>query len=372
MPALPVSLICLLTVFFLAACNQSQSTNTSEQVKEEFGQLPDGRTVHLYTLTNENGIEVKITNYGGIITSLKTPDKDGNIENIVLGFDDLDSYLGEHPYFGALIGRYGNRIENGEFELGGTEYQLTVNDGKHHLHGGTKGFDKVLWDVVSADDQSLKLNYISQDGEQGYPGRLDVMVTYRLTDENEIRLEFEATTNKATPVNLTAHSYFNLTGNPENTILDHELKLNADHYTPATNDLIPTGDFEPVNGTPFDFTEFEEIGSRIDNVPGGYDHNFVADTTTDEGIDLMAEVREPETGRTLNVLSTEPGIQFYSGNFLDGTLENEDGIPLKKHSGFCLEPQHFPNSPNEPDFPSTILSPGEMYENVIVYRFGVE
>lgn len=369
---LPAILICMATTFFVTACNQSQSNNSSDIVKEEFGQLPDGRTVHLYTLTNENGIEVKITNYGGIITSLKTPDKDGNIENIVLGFDDLESYLGEHPYFGALIGRYGNRIEDGEFELNGTEYQLTVNDGDHHLHGGETGFDKVLWDVVSADDQSLKLNYISMDGEQGYPGRLDVMATYRLTDENELRLEFEATTNKATPVNLTAHSYFNLTGNPENTILDHELKIHADHYTPATEDLIPTGDIEPVNGTPFDFTEFEEIGSRIENVPGGYDHNFVADTTTDEGIDLMAEVREPESGRTLNVLSTEPGIQFYSGNFLDGTLENEDGIPLEKHSGFCLEPQHFPNSPNEPDFPSTILSPGEMYQNVIVYQFGVE
>ncbi|WP_340103312.1 aldose epimerase family protein [Rhodohalobacter sp. 8-1] len=340
-------------------------------MKEEFGQLSDGQTAHLFTLTNENGIETKITNYGGIIVSLKTPDKDGNIENIVLGFDDLDSYLGEHPYFGALIGRYGNRIENGEFELGGTEYQLTVNDGDHHLHGGTKGFDKVLWDAEIINDNTLKLSYTSEDGEQGYPGRLDVTATYILTDNDELRLEFEATTDQATPVNLTAHSYFNLTGDPSNTILNHELKIHADSYTPVTADLIPTGEIKPVEGTPFDFTEFKTIGSRIENVSGGYDHNFVTDNN-ENGISLQAEVREPGSGRTLNVLSTEPGIQFYSGNFLDGKLTNRDGIELEKYSGFCLEPQHFPNSPNEPNFPSTILNPGETYRNVIVYEFGAK
>lgn len=360
------------TVFSITACSETEtSSNQSTIVKEEFGQLDDGRTAHLFTLTNENGIEAKITNYGGIIVSLKTPDKDGNIENIVLGFDNLDAYFGEHPYFGALIGRYGNRIANGEFELNGTEYQLTVNDGEHHLHGGMKGFDKALWNAEVTDDQTLKLHYVSEDGEEGYPGRLDVTVIYSLSNDNELRLEFEATTDEATPVNLTAHSYFNLTGNPANKILNHELKLHAEHYTPATADLIPTGDIAPVEGTPFDFTDFEAIGSRIDDVPGGYDHNFVADTNNSD-ISLMAEVREPETGRTLNVLSSEVGIQFYSGNFLDGTLVNEDGKELEKHSGFCLEPQHFPNSPNEPEFPSTILNPDEIYRSVILYQFGVE
>lgn len=340
-------------------------------MKEEFGQLNDGRTAHIYTLTNENGIEAKITNYGGIIVSLKTPDQAGNFENIVLGFENLEDYLGEHPYFGALIGRYGNRIANGKFELNGTEYQLSVNDGDHHLHGGMKGFDKVLWDAEITDDRRLVLQYTSEDGEEGYPGQLDVTVTYYLTNDNELRLAFEATTDKATPVNLTAHSYFNLTGNPANSILDHELKIHANRYTPATADLIPTGEIVSVEETPFNFSDFESIGSRIDEVEGGYDHNFVTDNT-DSGVSLMAEVREPETGRTLKVYSTQPGIQFYSGNFLDGTLTNEDGIELEKHSGFCLEPQHFPNSPNEPGFPSTILTPVETYQAVIVYQFGVE
>lgn len=358
----------------IAACSENETETSSNQtdiVKEEFGQLNDGRTAHLFTLTNENGIEARITNYGGIIVSLKTPDQDGIFENIVLGFDNLDYYLGEHPYFGALIGRYGNRIANGEFVLNGTEYQLSVNDGDHHLHGGMQGFDKVLWDTEIIDDQTLKLAYVSEDGEEGYPGRLDVTATYRLTDDDELRLTFEATTDKATPVNLTAHSYFNLTGNPANTVLDHELKLHADRYTPASADLIPAGDIEPVEGTPFEFTNFETIGSRIDDVPGGYDHNFVTNNT-DGDVVLQAEVREQETGRTLRVLSSEPGIQFYSGNFLDGTLTNEDNIKLEKHSGFCLEPQHFPNSPNESGFPSTILNPGETYRAVIAYQFGVE
>jgi len=339
--------------------------------EEQFGQLPDGRDVHLYTLRNSNGIEAKITNYGGIIVSLKTPDKDGTIENIVLGFDDLESYLDGHPYFGALIGRYGNRIEDGQFELNGEEYQLSVNDGDHHLHGGEKGFDKVLWDAEILDDRRLQLSYISGDGEEGYPGRLNVTATYYLSDDNELRLEFEATTDETTPVNLTAHSYFNLTGNPENTILDHELKIDADQYTPATADLIPTGEIADVEGTPFNFTEYIAIGARIDQVPGGYDHNFVTGSSNDSQ-SLQAEVREPETGRTLKLYSTEPGIQFYSGNFLDGTLTNADGIDLEKYSGFCLEPQHFPNSPNEPGFPSTILNPGETYRAVIAYRFDVK
>lgn len=359
-------------VFSLMACSETEtSSNQTDIVKEEFGQLSDGRTAHLFTLTNESGIEVKITNYGGIIVSLKTPDQNGNFENIVLGFDNLEDYLGDHPYFGALIGRYGNRIANGKFEHNGTEYELSINDGDHHLHGGTKGFDKVLWDAEMTDDQRLILQHTSEDGEEGYPGRLDVTVTCYLTNGNELRMAFEANTDKATPVNLTAHSYFNLTGNPANSILNHEVKIHANRYTPATADLIPTGEIVPVEETPFNFSDFETIGSRIDDVEGGYDHNFVTDNT-DSGVSLMAEVQEPVSGRTLKVLSTQPGIQFYSGNFLDGTLTNEEGIELEKHSGFCLEPQHFPNSPNEPGFPSTILTPVETYQAVIVYQFGVE
>lgn len=363
----------ILPGYLLGGCTETETSNSTMQITEErFGQLSDGRNAQLFTLKNENGVEVKITNYGGIIVSLMTPDSEGNVENIVLGFDNLEPYLGEHPYFGALIGRYGNRIENGQFELNSTEYQLSVNDGDHHLHGGEHGFDKVLWDAEMTEDYALRLRYTSEDGEEGYPGRLDVKATYRLTNENELRIEFEATTDKETPVNLTAHSYFNLTGKPATSILDHELKLHADIYTPVTDDLIPTGDISPVEGTPFDFSEYRDIGARIDQVPGGYDHNFVADTSGREDLSLMAEVREPGTGRTLKVLSTQPGIQFYSGNFLDGSLENENGVPLEQHSGFCLEPQHFPNSPNETDFPSTILKPGETYRNLIVYQFGTE
>ncbi len=365
--------ILILPLYLLGGCAETETSNNDMQITEErFGQLADGRYVEIYTLKNEGGIEAKITNYGGIIVSLMTPDSEGNMGNIVLGFDSLDSYLDEHPYFGALIGRYGNRIENGRFELNGEEYTLSVNDGNHHLHGGRQGFDKVLWDSEITEDGSLKLQYVSENGEEGYPGRLTVTATYNLTDDNRLRLEFEATTDQTTPVNLTAHSYFNLTADPSNTILDHELKLHADHYTPATESLIPTGEIVSVEGTPFDFTEFTDIGSRIDQVPGGYDHNFVADTSGSRELTLMAEVREPETGRILRVHSTEPGIQFYSGNFLDGTLESGNGVSLEQYSGFCLEPQHFPNSPNEPDFPSTILNPGETYNNVIVYEFGTE
>lgn len=361
-----------MTATSMVACSEPEPSTSNMQISEErFGELEDGRTASLFTLTNSNHIQVKITNYGGIITSIHAPDKDGNIENIVLGFDNLGDYIGQHPYFGALIGRYGNRIENGGFKLNGTEYQLSVNDGDHHLHGGEKGFDKVLWDAEVTEEGSLKLQYTSEDGEQGYPGRLEVTAMYTLTDENELRLEFEAITDQATPVNLTAHSYFNLTGNPATTILDHELKLYADAYTPVTDDLIPTGEISKVEGTPFDFTNFREIGARIEQVPGGYDHNFVAHTEGSGDLSLVAEVREPGTGRSLKVFSTEPGIQFYSGNFLDGTLKNENDVPLEKHSGFCLEPQHFPNSPNEPSFPSTILEPGDIYRAVIVYEFDV-
>jgi len=370
----PVNLSFYLIVIaiFAAGCgNETTRTNDKEMVKEDFGHLDDGRKVHLYTLNNDNNVEVKITNYGGIITTLKIPDREGNPENIVLGFDNLNDYLKENPYFGALIGRYGNRIEDGKFELDGTEYQLTINDGENHLHGGDKGFDSVLWDAEIVNDSTLQLSYLSPDGEEGYPGNLQVTATYQLTDDNELRIDFEATTDYATPVNLTAHSYFNLTGNPENTVLDHHLKLHAESYTPVNEELIPTGEIQFVKSTPFDFREFKTIGAEISEVDGGYDHNFVLNES-ENGERIAAELLDPQSGRKLTVLTTEPGIQFYSGNFLDGSLENENGVPLQQYSGLCLEPQHFPNSPNEPNFPSVILRPDIVYTSSIVYQFEVE
>lgn len=335
-----------------------------------FGKLKNGSEVHLFTLTNANKIQVQIINYGGIITSIKTPDKNGDFQNIVLGFDNLQDYQKDHPYFGALIGRYGNRIAKGAFTLEGNEYQLSINDGENHLHGGKTGFDKVLWKADVQDDV-LKLTYVSKDGEEGYPGNLEVTVTYRLTDDDKLDIDFEATTDKATPVNLTAHSYFNLSGDFSKSILGHQLKLYAKNYTPGNAQLIPTGEIASVKGTPFDFTESEEVGLRINEVDGGYDHNFVLDKSNGE-VTLAAEVIEPETGRKLKVFTTEPGIQFYSGNFLDGSFSNSEGVSFKKHSGFCLEPQHFPDSPNQPDFPSTILKPGEKYNLKISYLFDAE
>lgn len=362
----------LISLLLFTGCDESEPTEPHMKISEElFGHLDDDREVYQYTLTNSNGIEVKIINYGGIITSLYIPDRTGNTENIVLGFDDLDSYLGGHPYFGALIGRYGNRIANGRFELDGTEYQLTSNDGNNHLHGGEKGFDKVLWDPEMVNDRSLRLTYLSPDGEEGYPGNLEVSVTYSLTDDDELIIDYEAETDMATPVNLTAHSYFNLTGNFSEAILGHRLKLHAASYTPVDGELIPTGEIESVEETPFDFRDFRIIGDRISEAEGGYDHNFVLDDMSDE-LKIAAELHDPASGRKLSVYTTEPGIQFYSGNFLDGSLTNPEGIPFEQNAGLCLEPQHFPNSPNEPEFPSTILRPEDTYQSRTVYAFTVE
>lgn len=358
------------TVLF-TGCNENNNNESMNNATELFGQLDDGSEVTQFTLKNRDGIEVKIINFGGIITSLKVPDRDGNIENIVLGFDNLKDYMDEHPYFGALIGRYGNRIEGGRFELDGATYRLATNDGQNHLHGGEKGFDKVLWDAELLDAQTLKLSYLSEDGEEGYPGNLDVTATYTLTDDNELRLDFEAETDRATPVNLTAHSYFNLTGDLSRTVLDHDLKLHADRFTPVDDQLIPTGEIVPVNGTPFDFTDFKRIGDEIDDVEGGYDHNFVI-SDSDGSVRLAAELVDPQSGRKLSVYTDQPGVQFYSGNFLDGMLEGPDGTTYEQYSGLCLEPQHFPNSPNEPSFPSTILQPDETYRSTIMYSFSTE
>lgn len=373
---LPALGIIMLTMGLLTACGgngeQAGQTNTQDGVtieSEPFGTMEDGREVTLYTLRNENGTEVEITNFGGIVTAIRTADAEGNLDNVVLGFDSLEKYLGNDPYFGAIIGRYGNRIANGTFTIDGTEYTLATNDGDHHLHGGVKGFNSVLWDARPMDDGSLQLTYLSEDGEEGYPGNLDVTVTYSLTNEDELKIDYKATTDEPTPVNLTNHSYFNLSGHPDSTILDHRLMIHANRYTPVDEGLIPIGQIVPVEGTPFDFTEFHRIGARIDQVEGGYDHNFVLNDTASDSMVHAATLYSPQSGRQMKVFTTEPGLQFYSGNFLDGSLQGPDGTSFVKHAALCLETQHFPNSPNEPEFPSTILRPGEQYHTVTVYQF---
>lgn len=359
-----------LAVFMVGCANSETETPPQTQIQEEtFGQLEDGRTVSLYTLTNANNVEVEITNFGGIVTAIRTPDSQGNLDNVVLGFDSLDKYLEGTPYFGAIIGRYGNRIADAQFSLNDSTYQLAANDGDNHLHGGNQGYDKVLWDGETTEDGSLQLTYTSEDGEEGYPGNLDITVTYTLTDENELQIDYEATTDKATPINLTNHSYFNLSGHPDSTILDHELTIDANQYTPVNDELIPTGELAAVEGTPFDFTEFHAIGARIDQVEGGYDHNWALNQPTADSMFHAATLYSPTSGREMQVFTTEPGLQFYSGNFLDGSLQGPDGTPYVQHAALCLETQHFPNSPNEPDFPSTILEPGETYETTTIYQF---
>tara|TARA_R100000908_G_scaffold64032_1_gene46601 strand:- start:15633 stop:16763 length:1131 start_codon:yes stop_codon:yes gene_type:complete len=367
-PSLMGCTLLLLVVGLLSA----SCTNKTQSNEKVFGEMEDGRTAHIYTLKNSNGMEVKITNYGGIITSVLAPDTQGNFDNVVLGYENLAKYEADHPFFGALIGRFGNRIANGKFTLNGEEYELTINDGQHHLHGGTGGFWQVLWTVESHSDSTVELSYLSEDGDQGYPGNLQVKVLYTLTENNELRIDYTAKTDKATPVNLTNHAYFNLSGDPESQILDHKLRLQASHYTPVDETLIPTGEIAEVEGTPFDFTELKEIGAEIDQVEGGYDHNFVLDRQTNDALESIGLLVDPQTGRTLEVLTTEPGIQFYSGNFLDGSLEGPNGEKFIKHSALCLETQHFPDSPNQSDFPSTILEPGDTYQTTTVYKFATQ
>jgi aldose 1-epimerase len=343
-----------------------------------FGSTKDGKAVELYTMTNTNGIVVRAMTYGGIITNIQVPDRAGALGDIVLGFDTLDGYLAGSPYFGAIVGRYGNRIAKGQFTLDGRTYKLAVNNGPNHLHGGIKGFDKVVWNATSVDNASgvgLTLQRVSPDGEEGYPGNLEATITYTLTDKNELMIDYRATTDKATPVNLTQHTYFNLAGSGD--ILGHELMLNADRYTPVDATLIPTGELAKVDGTPFDFRKATAIGARI-NQPdpqlkngNGYDHNWVVNRKG-EGLQLAARVLEPRSGRTLEVATTQPGVQFYSGNFLDGTLKGKRGAVYEFRNGFCLETQHFPDSPNHQDFPTTILRPGETYSTRTVFTFGTQ
>ncbi|MEX2601294.1 MAG: aldose epimerase family protein [Balneolaceae bacterium] len=337
-----------------------------------FGELEDGRQADLYTLRNSNGVEVDITNYGGIITSIRVPDREGQSANVVLGFDNLEGYLDEHPYFGAIIGRYANRISDARFVVDGQEYLLAANNGDNHLHGGIRGFDKVLWGAETGMDGSLTLTYRSEDGEEGYPGNLDVEVVYSLTNENELVIDYSAETDRATPVNLTNHSYFNLSGDTSGDILGHTLEIDADSYTQVDEELIPTGELLPVEGTPFDFREPFRIGERIGDVPGGYDHNFVLNGEPSALPRLIGSLYDPESGRKMDVLTTEPGVQFYSGNFLDGTIRDGAGNLIGKHAGLCLETQHFPDSPNRPEFPPVILHQGEKYETITIYRFSVE
>jgi len=319
--------------------------------------------------------------YGGIIVSLKVPDRDGNLGDVVLGYDNLDGYLEASPYFGAIIGRYGNRIANARFTLDGVEYSLAANDGPNALHGGEKGFDKVVWRAEPFQNEEgvgVVFAHTSADGEEGYPGTLEARVTYTLTDANELVFDYHAVTDKATPVNLTQHTYFNLAGAGSGDILGHDLMLNASRFTPVDSTLIPTGEIVAVAGTPFDFTTPAAIGARIDaedeqiGFGGGYDHNYVLDRGEGEEMALAARVHEPTTGRVMEVTTTEPAVQFYSGNFLDGTLTGKGGRVYEHRSGFCLETQHSPDSPNQPDFPSTILRPGEAYTSRTVYTFSVE
>ena len=338
-----------------------------------FGKTSDETPVEIYTLRNHRGMEARIMTYGGTIVSLKTADKAGGFDDVVLGYDNLDGYLKSSAYFGAIIGRYGNRIAGGKFELDGKTYNLAVNNGPNHLHGGLKGFDKVVWKAkVDEHERKLTLGYLSKDGEEGYPGNLSVTTTYTLTDDDELQIVFTASTDKATLCNLTHHSYFNLRGGGD--VLGHLVKINAEKFTPVDNMLIPTGELRAVACTPFDFRVPAPIGSRINSddeqikLAKGYDHNWVFSKPAGQP-GLAAQVYEPTTGRVMEVFTTAPGMQFYTGNFLDGTIKGKGGRIYPFRSGFCMEPHGFPDSPNHPEFPTTILRPGEFYKNAITYRF---
>jgi aldose 1-epimerase len=369
--------VLMLSLIAFSACNhtpqrvQNETTASMKIKKEKFG-VAGGQEVFLYTLENQNGMKVKITNYGGIVTSLIVPDREGDFDDVVLGYDSLKGYLRETPYFGAIVGRYANRIARGRFSLDGETFSLAINNGPNHLHGGLRGFDKVVWDaeeVYQEGSAGLRLSYLSPDGEEGYPGNLHVVVTYKLTADNELQIDYEAVTDKPTPVNLTHHSYFNLSGTKGGDILDHELMIDAGSFTEVDEHLIPTGELKNVEGTPFDFRKAFVIKERIEQVAGGYDHNFVLNNKG--ALAKVAELYDGNSGRIMEVYTTEPGMQFYSGNFLDGTITGKKGIIYHKHAGLCLETQHFPDSPNHPHFPNTILRPGDKYSQRTLYRFGI-
>lgn len=378
------SLTALVAATALATgCGRGESSAPVQTPKPRLTQAPfdrtaDGQLVDQISLRNGNGLEMKVLTYGGVIMSLRTPDRTGALDDIVLGFDDLKSYVEKSPYFGCLVGRYGNRIAKGRFTLDGKAYTLATNNGVNHLHGGNKGWDKAVWAFEAfqnATGVGVILTHTSNDGDEGYPGTVKAKVTYTLTDKDQLIVDYEATTDKATVINLTQHSYFNLAGAKATDILGHQLMLNAAQYTPVDDTLIPTGQIAPVDGTPFDFRTPTAIGARINDKNEqltrgkGYDHNFVL-TRTGAGLVEAARVVEPVTGRTMTIATTEPGIQFYSGNFLDGTLTGKGGRVYPQRSGFCLETQHYPDSPNRPSFPTTTLRPGETYKTQTVFTFG--
>jgi aldose 1-epimerase len=354
--------------------NEKQVITSKVSVTEKaFGNY-EGKPVTEYTLTNASGMQVGIINYGGTITKIITADKTGAMGDVVTGFESLDGFLQKGvPYFGALIGRYGNRIANAKFTLDGKEYTLAANNNGNTLHGGNKGYDKVYWNIEKqAGDSSLKLTYLSKDGEEGYPGNLNIEVVYTLTADNGVKIDYTATTDKATPINLTSHAYFNLSAGKDSTILGHSLVIKADKFTPVNDALIPTGKLEDVKGGPMDFNTAKLIGKEIASVSGGYDHNWVLNKTGST-LEMIAELSDAGSGRSMEVWTTEPGLQFYSGNFLDGTLTNtKGGAKYIKHGALCLETQHFPDSPNQPSFPTTILKPGETYRHTTVYKFSAK
>ncbi|MFN7118026.1 MAG: aldose epimerase family protein [Saprospiraceae bacterium] len=342
--------------------------------KQPFGQI-EGTNITLYKLSNPNGFSVGIINYGATVVSLHTPDKQGNMGDVILGFDTLSGYLQRgNPYFGAIVGRYANRIAKAQFTLNGQTYQLSPNNNGNTLHGGRKGFDKVVWNAQEGTTDTsafLTLTYLSQDQEEGYPGNLSVEVIYSITNDNALKIDYKATSDKTTPVNLSNHAYFNLSAGQHPTISDHELMLNADRYTPVTAQLIPTGKIESVKNGPMDFTSPKKVGQDIANVQGGYDHNFILNKSGNE-LTLAATLYDPGSGRFMEMFTTEPAVQFYSGNFLNGSLQNKGGASIPKHGGLCLEAQHYPDSPNQPSFPNVFLKPGETYTQSTIYRFSTK
>ena len=371
------NLVILIIAAIFLSCKlmpkEEEKVNIKPMTEKTLYGMIGADSVFQYTLTNKNGMVVKILNYGGTVTNIITPDKNGKMGNVILGYDSLSGYRQPgNPFFGSLVGRYANRIANAKFTLDGKEYTLAKNDGPNTLHGGLKGFDKVIWTVKSFNDSGLLLSYSSKDGEEGYPGNFTADVMYSLSDDNGLKIGYTAVTDKATPVNLTNHSYFNLSAGADSTILDHELMLKAEKYTPVNKTLIPTGNIDDVKGTPMDFTTSKKVGRDIAQVPGGYDHNWVFQKPENR-FDLVASLYHQASGRYMEVRTTEPGIQFYSGNFINGRLKNtRDGVKYVKYAGLCLETQHFPDSPNQPAFPNTILKPGETYQQITVYKFGTK
>ena len=361
-----------LGTFFLPGAAHAEKESPAVQ-REIFGKTKDGEPVEIFTLTNSQGLKARVMTWGATLVSLHTPDRHGALADITLGFDTLDGYLGAHPYFGVIAGRYANRIAKGKFSLDGKESTLAVNNGANHLHGGLQGFDKKNWGAkIAPDSKSVSLSILSRDGEEGYPGTLSATVTYMLTEKNELRIAYEAKTDKPTVLNLTNHAYWNLAGAGEGDILGHELTLHARQFTPVDEGSIPTGKLEAVAGGPMDFTKAKVIGkdiAQLAGTPGGYDHNFVIDATKPLALSPTAELFDPKSGRVMKVSTTEPGVQFYTGNYLDGTITGKGGKVYQKNFGVCLETQHFPDSPNQPAFPTTVLRPDEIFSSTTVYEF---